>query len=118
MDEEPKKRVIGRPFPKGVSGNPKGRPLDLSGLKQLCQEKSLNAINTVEKIMKGETNKHSDKIKAAEIILDRAYGKPIQEVKGVQSDPLTRAWTKIIEKSAHVDADGNVRIGGKTKGKA
>jgi hypothetical protein len=26
MEEKPKKKVVGRPFPKGVSGNPSGKP--------------------------------------------------------------------------------------------
>ena len=68
---------------KGQSGNPKGRPKSMPDLKEalmtvLGQIKddtnALEAMLTVlrSKALKGDT-------KAAEILLDRAYGKPKQE---------------------------------------
>lgn len=105
------------PFKPGVSGNPGGRPAGLAEFKALCQQKTEKALKRVERIMMSKKSKDSDVIAAAEIIIERAYGKPPQEIKGVQTDPYTRAWTKILEKSGHIGSDGKVRIGSKGKGK-
>jgi hypothetical protein len=68
---------------KGQSGNPKGRPKNMPDLKEALMTvlgqiqndtNALEAMLTVlrSKALKGDT-------KAAEILLDRAYGKPKQE---------------------------------------
>ena len=68
------------PFKKGQCGNPNGRPKKLPSLDKLLSdvfgeaelEKMLKAIYT--KALKGDT-------RAAEIILDRGYGKPKQSLQ-------------------------------------
>ena len=52
----------GRPFPKGVSGNPGGRPKVLGDVQDLARERSPEAINTLAAIMddaKGPTCRKS-----------------------------------------------------------
>ena len=44
----------GRPFPKGVSGNPGGRPKVLGDVQELARQKSPEAINTLSNIMHDE----------------------------------------------------------------
>jgi hypothetical protein len=44
----------GRPFPKGVSGNPGGRPRVLGDVQELARQKSPEAINTLSTIMHDE----------------------------------------------------------------
>ena len=44
----------GRPFPKGVSGNPGGRPKVLGDVQDLARQKSPEAINTLSNIMHDE----------------------------------------------------------------
>ena len=105
-------------FQKGVSGNPGGRPKTAPEFKTLCQEKSLVALEVVAKILENRFTKDNDRLRAAEIIIERAYGKAPQEIKGAHSDAFTRAWTGIIERAANIGADGKVHIDGKGKVKA
>jgi len=44
----------GRPFPKGVSGNPGGRPKVLGDVQDLARQKSTEAINILSNIMHDE----------------------------------------------------------------
>lgn len=104
--------VRGRPFEKGQSGNPGGRPKGLAELKEACQLRTERNLKALDKIISSKDTKDADRIRAIDIQLERAYGKAIQEVKGVQSDPFTRAWTKIAERAQHVGGDGKVRFDG------
>lgn len=75
-----KKRGAGRPFAKGQSGNPSGRPKIPEDIKQAFKDLTPKAIETLQKILDDDDAKYADKIKAAEIIMDRGYGKPTQAV--------------------------------------
>ena len=44
----------GRPFPKGISGNPGGRPKVLGDVQELARQQSPEAINTLVAIMQNE----------------------------------------------------------------
>jgi hypothetical protein len=68
-------------FPKGKSGNPKGRPklpdLNEALAKYLSEEKEgKTALEAV--LMKLRQMATAGNLKAAEMLLDRAYGKPKQ----------------------------------------
>jgi len=73
-------RGKGKPFAKGQSGNPGGRPKVPEDIRQAFREASPQACETLVKIINDPAAKDSDKIRAAETILDRAYGKPVQAV--------------------------------------
>ena len=71
-------RGRGRPFQKGQSGNPKGRPKQtqeqkdaLSMIKALAPE----AAEKLREIMQSPDVRTADQLRAIEIILDRTYGK-------------------------------------------
>jgi hypothetical protein len=68
-------------FQKGVSGNPLGRPKAYTELVKLARSHSLEAVEKLVEIMR---NKRSPKLalKAAELLLDRAWGKVPQAVTG------------------------------------
>jgi len=79
-------------FKKGQSGNPKGRPPILPQINEaianVLNEKE-GAVTTLEAILRALIKKAiKGDIKAAQLILDRAYGKP-QQSFDVNHDPLT-----------------------------
>jgi len=67
--------VIGRPFVKGISGNPGGRPKGRSEVNELALKWSPEALRTLMRIMRDEEEETKERIRAAEIILDRGLGK-------------------------------------------
>ena len=70
----------GRPFSKGVSGNPGGRPKVLGDVQELAREKSPEAIETLSNIMRDEKAPPAARVAAANALLDRGYGKPTQPI--------------------------------------
>jgi len=72
--------AIGRPFHKGQSGNPGGRPKIMVEVRELARKNSPEAMQTLVANLKDE-NGHVRNA-AAIAILDRAYGKPPQAIVG------------------------------------
>ena len=82
-------RGKGRPFTKGQSGNPKGRPkLKQEERDALAMIRSLapEAADTLRSVLHSETAPPAAKIRAAEIILDRTYGKAEATVNVLATD--------------------------------
>src|SRR6185369_2991219 len=70
----------GRPFPKGISGNPGGRPKVLGDVQELARQKSPEALTTLANIMHNEKAPPAARVAAANALLDRGYGKPTQPI--------------------------------------
>ena len=68
----------GRPFPKGQSGNPGGRPKIEREIVDLARSHSMEAIETLVRIMR--SGKPAEALAASNAILDRAFGRPKQTV--------------------------------------
>lgn len=79
----------GRPFPKGKSGNPGGRPKELAEVKDLARGHTVLAIRTLAEIAKGARSAVA-RIMAAEALLNRAWGKPTLavELTGKDGGPI------------------------------
>lgn len=75
------RKLVGRPWQKGVSGNPGGRSKTTKQLAKLAREYTDEALATVVSIMRDEGNKPIDRLRAADIILDRGYGKAKQKIE-------------------------------------
>jgi hypothetical protein len=80
-DQTPKKpgKVWGRPFAKGVSGNPGGRKKVPENVGDIAREATPDAMQTLIKIMRSEKASFAVRAYCAEKVMDRAYGKPVQQ---------------------------------------
>jgi len=77
--------TIGRPFKKGQSGNPGGRPKEIAEVKELAREHMPAAIEALVSIMNNPKASDAPRGSAAAALLDRGYGKPQQHITG---DPI------------------------------
>ena len=89
-----KKRVIGRPFKKGQSGSPGGRPKTLEAVRELAREHTPAAITALANICNNGRSEMA-RVSAASTLLERAWGKPEQALTG---DGESGSLTVVIQK--------------------
>jgi hypothetical protein len=65
-----------KPFKKGQSGNPGGRPKEIAEVKALARTHTTTAIETLAKIAKSEKATDAARVSACVALLDRGWGKP------------------------------------------
>jgi hypothetical protein len=90
-------------FPKGKSGNPKGRPKKLPEIDKLLADvlgEEKDGVTAADAILrKLRAMAASGNIRAAEILLDRAYGKSKQAVDFTSGGKAFPAPTIVIPPS-------------------
>lgn len=74
------RRGPGRPFRKGQSGNPGGRPKVIGEIRDLARAHTTAAIGTLIEIMRNTKSPAAARISAARELLDRGWGRPQQDV--------------------------------------
>jgi hypothetical protein len=67
-------------FTKGKSGNPGGRPRALASVMHEARRHTLEALRVLLKLMR-DAESESVRLNAAEAILSRGWGKPIQALQ-------------------------------------
>ena len=67
-------------FLKGVSGNAGGRKRMPEDVKEAFKSAGMDAFRVLREILLNTEAADRDRIRAAEIILERGYGKPVQAV--------------------------------------
>lgn len=102
-------------FQPGRSGNPGGRPKerpikDGKTLRELAQERTLDALMTLEEVMKDKEATPAARVSAASTILDRGWGKSTTPIDlEVNSDGLAerlmRARARMMQCRDDGDAD-------------
>lgn len=91
-------------FKKGQSGNPTGRPKKSGEELELiaaCKKRTPAALEVIGQIMESGENERN-RLSAAQYIIDRAYGKAVQqtELTGKDGEAFT---IQILKFSAHAD---------------
>ena len=77
------KKVVGRPWPPGRSGNPGGRPKAALDIQALAREHTPDAIRALVAALANPR----ERVAAAVALLDRGWGKPIQAIEGSMERP-------------------------------
>lgn len=77
-----------RPFPKGQSGNPAGRPKGAAALAQRIRRETKNGAILVDYLLDAVQHSKSGKerIDAATLLLAYGFGKPVQPVDFANED--------------------------------
>ncbi len=67
-------------FQKGVSGNPNGRPAVAMDIRRFARQHTQEAFQKLIDIMRNEDAPIAEQRASAMAIIERGYGKPIQQV--------------------------------------
>lgn len=73
-------RLVGRPFAKGQSGNPGGRPRLPAELRERAQSVTADMLDTLIALAKDPGQPGHMRVSAANSVLDRGHGKPTVSV--------------------------------------
>lgn len=79
--KETAKKSRGRPFQKGQSGNPGGRPAVPEHVREACRALTDKAVETLRKVMDDNGAPAAARVSAANSVLDRAWGRPESDVR-------------------------------------
>jgi len=92
------------PFQPGQSGNPGGRPKGEAIVRDAARKQTEAAIGVLASALTDEDPRV--RIKAAEVLLDRGWGKPSQAID-VGSDPERPLVSKVVREIVRPkDSDG------------
>jgi len=98
-----------KPWKKGQSGNPAGRPKKLPELRELLanvlgdEKDGKTAAEAILMALRAKATKGD--VRAAELLLDRAYGKPKQDI-----EMAANLTTVIMPKSIKEHKDGGEEV--------
>lgn len=78
---QPERDAKGRWLPGRVSPNPKGRPVVPAELKKYARSVALDMLQVQVDIAMNPCEPAASRITATVAVLDRAYGKPVQQIE-------------------------------------
>lgn len=85
----------GRPFEKGKSGNPGGRPRVISELRELARAHAPEAIKELARLTI-KARSEAARITAIRELLDRGYGKATQFLAGDDEEDLSPTKIEVV----------------------
>lgn len=86
-------RGKGKPFAKGQSGNPRGRPKVPADVKEAYRAMHPRALERLEELLESEDEKTA--LKAAEVVIERVEGKVAQPLE----HSGTIGWAQLVEQA-------------------
>lgn len=92
------RKARGKPFAKGQSGNPGGRPKGDSELRELARTHTEEAVTRLVHWMRSDNAKAS--VGACAVILDRGWGKSPQSLTDADGGTLTIQIVRHSSKAA------------------
>lgn len=100
----PETKLVGKPFEKGKSGNPGGRPKGLARkIRDEYGEDGGTLLTVLGVIAHDSRAANSDRIAATKILLERGWGKPPAFAPIEEGDPLELADAEAEEIAAAFD---------------
>lgn len=88
-----------KPFPKGKSGNPAGRPKNHKDIVQLARDNAEKAMKRAVALIDHEDPRIA--CRAIDTVLDRAFGKPAQAITGEGGEGPVVIAHNLIMSAAH-----------------
>jgi hypothetical protein len=82
---------------KGQSGNPGGRPRIMRDVQALARQYSNEAIRTLGELMRSDAAPPGVRVRAAELLLDRGWGRPLQASVSTNLDVRQLTDAELIE---------------------
>lgn len=95
--------VRGRPFIKGQSGNPRGRPKRDHDIAALARDYAPASIAILVDIMADERTPPATRVMAARELLDRGFGRPPQALQLKHSLTVGEEFDRFIRKLQGID---------------
>ena len=97
-------RPVGRPFPKGVSGNPGGRPKGLAKRIRAETRDGEELVEVMLGVLRDKTASRRDTMQAATWLADRGFGKPVQTLRAeTEPEPFRSPFEGMDVKALEVE---------------
>ena len=84
-------------FAPGKSGNPGGRPREVGRVKELARQHTEEAVGTLVAVMRNRKSPAASRIRAAELLLDRGWGKAETKAEIGPLNPYGAMTTEELE---------------------